>query len=352
MIRSLRIFFIALLLHVADYVISQETKCHKPCIPLSQCFTAQNLLKENGTRPTICYFLGFELFVCCPPFNPILVFDRSTIRVSQRKCEQFYPSKIPEGAFGAVAGYETEPNEFPFMAAIGYGDAKNPIYNCGGVLAERNYVITAAHCAKYNGEPAIVVRIGGNPLSDNATQPIRVVKVIIHPNYESNTELNDIAILALGQHVDETPVCLYSFGKLELAYQSNVIAMGYGSTSFGGAFARRLLKVYLKIIDNSECVKEYGNQPIVESQLCVQGNTRHFNGTEIAIQDTCQGDSGGPLLLQSSLTFSPRIVGIVSYGQGCGTKIPGIYTNISSYIDWIESVIWPGNNEDEKFLIS
>lgn len=58
--------------------------------------------------------------------------------------------------------------------------------------------------------------------------------------------------------------------------------------------------------------------------------------------DTCQGDSGGPLQLvqkhlNGDLIF---IVGVVSYGAGCG-GLPGVYTNVQSYLDWIESVVWP-----------
>lgn len=34
------------------------------------------------------------------------------------------------------------------------------------------------------------------------------------------------------------------------------------------------------------------------------------------------------------------IVGITSFGQLCGGL--GVYVRVSSYIDWIESVVWPG----------
>lgn len=30
------------------------------------------------------------------------------------------------------------------------------------------------------------------------------------------------------------------------------------------------------------------------------------------------------------------IVGVVSYGIGCGGNYPGVYTRTSTYIDWIE----------------
>lgn len=33
------------------------------------------------------------------------------------------------------------------------------------------------------------------------------------------------------------------------------------------------------------------------------------------------------------------MIGIVSYGVGCATKgVPGLYTRVSAYVDWIEDI--------------
>ncbi|KAL7455814.1 hypothetical protein ACHAWC_007335 [Mediolabrus comicus] len=57
--------------------------------------------------------------------------------------------------------------------------------------------------------------------------------------------------------------------------------------------------------------------------------------------DTCQGDSGGPLMIANGdgPAMDPPIqVGIVSFGIGCANPdYPGVYTRVSSYIDWIHS---------------
>ena len=50
--------------------------------------------------------------------------------------------------------------------------------------------------------------------------------------------------------------------------------------------------------------------------------------------DTCQGDSGGPLSVQSKTRLDALDqVGIVSWGYGCGGI--GIYTRVSTYVQWI-----------------
>lgn len=35
------------------------------------------------------------------------------------------------------------------------------------------------------------------------------------------------------------------------------------------------------------------------------------------------------------------VVGVVSFGTGCGTGIPSVFARVAFYIDWLESVIWP-----------
>lgn len=35
-----------------------------------------------------------------------------------------------------------------------------------------------------------------------------------------------------------------------------------------------------------------------------------------------------------------NIIGITSFGGICGSGMPGIYTRIPSYLDWIEGIVW------------
>lgn len=56
--------------------------------------------------------------------------------------------------------------------------------------------------------------------------------------------------------------------------------------------------------------------------------------------DTCKGDSGGPLMYFSPVRQRFELVGIISFGTGCGdADHAGVYTRVSSYLDWIESII-------------
>ena len=52
-----------------------------------------------------------------------------------------------------------------------------------------------------------------------------------------------------------------------------------------------------------------------------------------------KGDSGGPII-QRDQTGRATVVGVVSYGLGCGERgNPGVYTRVSYFIDWILQTI-------------
>lgn len=60
-------------------------------------------------------------------------------------------------------------------------------------------------------------------------------------------------------------------------------------------------------------------------------------------KDACQGDSGGPLqIITSNTSCLFQVIGVTSFGIGCASvDIPGVYTRVSHYLNWIEDIVWP-----------
>lgn len=58
---------------------------------------------------------------------------------------------------------------------------------------------------------------------------------------------------------------------------------------------------------------------------------------------TLKGDSGGPLVITRNNGYKAEsfVIGVTSFGLGCATDAPGIYTNVAKYLDWIEPILWP-----------
>jgi secreted trypsin-like serine protease len=93
--------------------------------------------------------------------------------------------------------------------------------------------------------------------------------------------------------------------------------------------------IRLPFVETAACASFYANYSqtlgtrilISNFQLCMQGKEN---------VDSCQGDSGGPLMSDVENERSV-LLGIVSFGpRSCGlANFPGVYTKVSSYLEWI-----------------
>ncbi|KAG9510305.1 hypothetical protein GZH46_01159, partial [Fragariocoptes setiger] len=93
-----------------------------------------------------------------------------------------------------------------------------------------------------------------------------------------------------------------------------------------GQISNALNAVDVPVVSLSECRQTYGSR-VNKDHVCA--------GLRQGGKDSCQGDSGGPLVRR--VNGRSELVGIVSFGYGCAQeRSPGVYTKVSSYVDWIE----------------
>jgi len=261
-------------------------------------------------------------------------------------------------------GYgESSPGEFPWTCLL--LNQNNDFIGTCAIIPESfsndvnrgtSKVITAAHNLKKIGFNEVVkVRVGEYDAS-GYKNPERVqhdeylVKNIIkHPQFDPKRLSNDIAILRLTQRINlnnpyVNTACLPSCDN-QFDYQfSNGTGVrcwvaGWGKNEFDGSFQFIQHKVDVPIVDDYKCnsaLKRALNRKgagvgdrfqLDASEVCA--------GTETG-KDACTGDGGSPLVCQAE-SGRWTVVGLVAWGIGCATDIPGVYTKISHFKNWINS---------------
>jgi secreted trypsin-like serine protease len=70
---------------------------------------------------------------------------------------------------------------------------------------------------------------------------------------------------------------------------------------------------------------------IADAEICAMRS-----GTR---KDSCQGDSGGPLVVPVDGGGGFVQVCVVSWGRGCGGALPGVYSRVAAFSDWIEETM-------------
>ncbi|XP_027648640.2 transmembrane protease serine 12 [Falco cherrug] len=98
-----------------------------------------------------------------------------------------------------------------------------------------------------------------------------------------------------------------------------------------------LKEARVEIIPSSVCNSSDAYGGLVNNNMLCAGS--RSGGT-----DACQGDSGGPLACYHPGTHKYYLIGIASFGVGCGRpKFPGIYVRLSQYRGWIKSELLLSN---------
>uniref|UniRef100_K7FPE0 Peptidase S1 domain-containing protein n=1 Tax=Pelodiscus sinensis TaxID=13735 RepID=K7FPE0_PELSI len=223
-----------------------------------------------------------------------------------------------------IGGYEAKPHSRPYMAYLRVEHDKK-IFQCGGFLVKRKFVLTAAHCQGDN----INVTLGAQNIKQQepSQQVIPVRRQIPHPEFNQKTLKNDIMLLQLQDKGHRTKyVGLISLppAQQRVDPKSRCSVAGWGQTS---ATNKQI----------SETLQEA--DVVVMPRRKRGGPWRYYNATTMMCvgdpeegRSPFQGDSGGPLVC------GKEAQGIVSWGSKDGTP-PAVYTRVSPFRPWIQETM-------------
>ncbi|XP_062996819.1 kallikrein-14-like [Elgaria multicarinata webbii] len=226
-----------------------------------------------------------------------------------------------------IGGQECTKYAQPFQVILSNSRKNGPDVLCGGVLIDKDWVLTAAHC---NQQGEIHTRMGDYSLRANegTEQCIVSAEKFPHPAYNPTTHDSDIMLIQLRNPANINQNVRPIEVATECAKPNTLCEVsGFGTIKTPQSeFPDVLQCAQVYTISNEECNRDYPNS-ITENMLCA--------GVRGGGVDSCQGDSGGPLVCNNKLQ------GIVSWGmQICATAgKPGVYTNICRYTDWIHHTI-------------
>ena len=251
-----------------------------------------------------------------------------------------------------VGGREAVPGAWPWQAALVHSDSIS-IYDgqyCAGVLLDKWWVLTAAHCVNSFEPMEVDVVLGVHNLlrPEAGMQRIASRFFLVHPDFNVFTRDSDIALIQLATpaalttgEADGLPVQPISLVAADAGSLEGVLStvIGWGNRSAqpvpgGYDFPETLHQVDVPVLSNDRCNQTFADNYV---DLGVTDNMMCAGFLYKGGRDSCNGDSGGPLMVQEPTTGTWQAAGLVSWGYGCAMPgLPGVYTRLSEFTSWVQ----------------
>ncbi|CAH0592702.1 unnamed protein product [Chrysodeixis includens] len=232
------------------------------------------------------------------------------------------PNRIVGGSTVNISSYPS------LVSLLRAHDWTNYRQNCGGIILNNRAILTAAHCTVGDAPNRWRVRVGSS-LANSGGVVHNAATIINHPSYGQGGHMynNDIAILRISSNIafnNNARAASIAGSNYIVPDNAVVWTTGWGTTAFGGPLSEQLRHVQVWAVNQNVCNSRYGGT-ITANMLCA-------GWLDVGGRDACQNDSGGPLY------HSGVVVGVVSFGTGCGDpRFPGVYARVSRYTSWIQS---------------
>ncbi|XP_035457658.2 collagenase [Spodoptera frugiperda] len=224
----------------------------------------------------------------------------------------------------------------PYLAGILITLRSGQMSVCSGTLVSTKKVLTAAQCwyDGYNVGRKAEITLGSLQLFSSSKW--EVLGVTVHPEYNPNNLLNDLAMMTLRYSVWQSNNLMPAFLPNNTDYDfagEEARVSGYGKTSDYDELNPNTNQqsLIVKVMGPWECYWSMARRPADSSKvMCTPGSV---------LWGTCGADLGGPLVVPNfNATGNHLLIGVVSIQSpfGCYSSFATGYTRVTAYKKWIE----------------
>lgn len=195
--------------------------------------------------------------------------------------------------------------------------------SCAGALLTPQTVITAAHCV-YERD-IVFINLGDDE------KEYRVLKKIIHVNYNREDNLYDIAIIVLSEPSTNKFISLPPINDKPLLMIDNLYTLGNGEDENGERDYKFKKSLQMDLSSNGGSFYEKFDDTLQISAGRYIAEIENYS-------KACKGDSGAPLVA----TFGgiETLLGLVSYGsEDCKTAAPSIFVRVGVHREFIKQAL-------------